>query len=302
MYLNSHRVASIAVVSRAELISSPSSRIHMRALEHARQLIERDGFRPVIKTGHGRTPEEFVNSIHLLDSFVAKEIVGVLMLVELGELDERLAKVGIPAVSVVSGAPVDPYTVTLDYTRMGQIGREMLKSAGHDQFVLMYPEDPPGETGKPLAREWQRMRLEMVDGDQSRLLPYQFSYDHRYAYNAFKSFWLSGRRPGAVFFWDDAAFDVASRAILELGIDVPGELALVTQGNANVYYHFPIPVTCVEFDCARAVAAAWEMLDRRISGEKIGQPIIQIEPNVRPGETLKKNGSLAVGALAVGDR
>ena len=277
--------ASVAILSRAELLTAPRSGYHSLVLAKAIEMIDNHGYRGVIKVGHGETPEEFISSVHLLDSFVAKETVGLLSLVGLGPLAKRFLKAGIPVVSVVPAVPLDEHCVVLDYRRMYEMAGEYLCSNGHDDFVIMHAQPLRAEQNDRLTTELDRLRLEAVNGQRERLLSCPFSYTYGHAYGTFKRYWERGNRPSAIFFDEDAVFDVASRAILELGIKVPEELAIITAGNVSNEYHFSKSVTAIEFNAVAAVAAAWEILDRLIHNEKVENPVVMFQPQLRLGET-----------------
>ena len=99
-----------------------------------------------------------------------------------------------------------------------------------------------------------------------------------------------GHRPIAIFFDEDAVFDVASRVILELGIKVPEELTIITAGNVGDEYHFPKSVTAIEFDPVAAVSQAWNILSLLVENQNVDTPIVMIPPQLRLGETVLRRG------------
>jgi len=94
------------------------------------------------------------------------------------------------------------------------------------------------------------------------------------------------RRRRAVFFMDDNPADAGTRAILELGIKVPEQLAIVTHGNAGRSFSFPVPLTCIEFDPAEVTQTAWAMLQKLIEDKPVEEPTVWIAPRLRQGKFL----------------
>ncbi len=131
------------------------------------------------------------------------------------------------------------------------------------------------------------MRLQ-VNFDNKRLLGViteRFSNCQK-VYEAYKEILARPDRPRAIFFAEDSYFDVASRAILELGIKVPSELAIITHANVGREFHFPMSVTRLGFSADEVSNAAWNMLRRLIAGEDVDEPICYIQPVVMEGDSL----------------
>lgn len=278
---------TVSVLGDVELLSSPAGFYFRRLVEEAKQLMTGGGYRPVMSVGHGRTREEFAQSIHLLDKPVAKQTVGVLSTIPMGSLEDRLEKVGIPCVSISAYRPYDHHSIILDYEEMVGLGIELLKAEGHDDFTLMFHCEP-GNQEKALETELRRVRSFIPDFRAERMLAVPITDFHTYepAYSAFKDWWHGSRRTRAIFFHNDQITDIALRAILELGIKVPDDLAILTHANVGKQFHFSVPLTCVEFDPAEAVRAAWEMLEKRIKDQPVTESQVFIRPKIRTGNSL----------------
>ncbi len=106
------------------------------------------------------------------------------------------------------------------------------------------------------------------------------------AYEAFIKWWNSPRRMNSIFFWDDTMFDMASKAIIELGIKVPRDLAILTHANVGRRFHFPVPLTTIGFDAAVVMGATWDMLEKLIKREPVFEATVKVQPVVSVGESL----------------
>lgn len=280
------RTATVVILAREEVVMSVAGQYYKSLLNEARSCLKAHGYKVVLVSGHGNTPEEFYDSIHLFERPFCNEVVGILSLIELSDMQQRIAQAGMNAVSIAPGSSTDKYSVILDYHRMIEIAIEELKRRGYDDFALMYPEPMESEADVPLQKELDALRRDAVGCDESRLIPVPFSWDWRNAYQVFKDYWNNGSRASAVFFLDDAICDVASRAIGELGISIPDDLAVITHANVGSYFHTAVPLARIQFDPKDLVSHAWEMLNEIIDGKTIDAPHRFIPPRLLSGDSL----------------
>ena len=202
---------------------------------------------------------------------------------------EELSQANIPLVSVGAGVPLSEFGTVYDYSRLVQMAVKLLSEHGHDDFAVMYALEDDFHSGDHCKRfnsMMARLCLEAVGGDAARVvgIPVTPSYDR--AYEVFKDFWKKPNRPRAILFMDDGVCDVATRGILEMGIRVPDDLAVVTQSVVGREFQFPVAITCVEFDPGEAAAAACDILDNLISQEPVHEKMVYVAPRIRPGDSL----------------
>lgn len=89
-------------------------------------------------------------------------------------------------------------------------------------------------------------------------------------WQAFRDLWSASiERPDGLLVLDDVLYRDAVCAILEMGIDVPGELQIVTHSNRGEDFFHPFPVTLLQLDPE-------EMADR--AARTIRSHIEQIPP------------------------
>jgi DNA-binding LacI/PurR family transcriptional regulator len=202
---------------------------------------------------------------------------------------DRLEEAQVPCVTIGQTNPRQKYSVISNQAGMLAEGAELLESHGHRGFALMYLEDAPRDPDDPamaIAEESRILMRSTVGFDQDRLIPVPWSRDFRAAYDLFRQWCLSPNRPNAIFFTDDVLFDVASRAVLELGLEIPKNLAIVTYANTGRQFVFPVQVTSVGFDHMEVMRAAWGMLRRLIEGEDVEEPLVVVRSHVTLGDSL----------------
>lgn len=280
---------NVAILVKHDCVSSPMGYWYRKLVEQARARIEGSGYRAVLSVGHGDTPDAFMSSINLFDGSVLRETVGVLNTTGDGIVADRIAMEGIPSVMIDAVAVPGSHCVLMDYSKMSELAVEMLRKRGHDEFALMYidfseaSEDGTGDQG---YRELLKMLRATVGFRDDLLVPVPFTPDFEQAYERFKEWWSRPNRPKAIFFFDESLCDVASRAILELGIKVPEELAIITHAQIGRQFQFPVMLTRLGWEISEVMAAAWDMLDRLIEKEPGVESVIHIPPIVQEGESL----------------
>jgi len=281
-----NHVSNIGILTRADLLMTPRTGFHAWLLARLMQQIENNGYHSIISGASSVGYETEDIALKARHALMTGGVLGVLSLGSMGLLQNILQKSGIPSLSVCPGITTDKYAVILDYESLLQVGTQELKKHGYDDFVLMYSDVPYLERHIEQTLYHDKLRRNAVGGDLSRLWSCPFSHTYKYAYDAFKDYWLRGKRPRAIFFYEDAVFDIASRAILELGIKVPEELALITAGNKGDEYYFNVPITAVEFDVDEIAKMAWQMLDKLIAGASLENTMVKTSCRIKQGHSL----------------
>lgn len=280
-------VGTIAVLAASELLTSSQGFVYQRIVEESRNRIVKAGYRFVLEVGEGYGTERFVSSTHLLDKPVVREMQGVLSTMNLWSLEKDLNDAGLPCVTMSSPPPLSEHTVCFDYRRMLELGVEQLHANGYDDFTIVCHNSPPVMKEKGGLSDYaQSMLLHAVKGREDRIfrIPWKLGFGN--VYQAVKDLLSQQERPRALFFCDEVISDVASRVILELGLKVPDELAIITQASVGRQFHFPVPLARVEFDPAEIVSEAWKMLNELIAGKEVNEPIRYVSPTLQHSESL----------------
>ncbi|MHB1190565.1 MAG: substrate-binding domain-containing protein [Armatimonadota bacterium] len=234
-------------------------------------------------------PDDFISSCRFFDERNIKELLGVINTVNMGAVERRLAESGVRHVTITAPVPMSEYSIVLDYAKMAELAVEMLKEHEHRDFAVFYFDAmriPADDFDRRLCEEHSLVPRRAVGFREDRLVKVCYSPNLEDVYDSFKRWWSRSDRPSAIFFYDDGLCDVVTRAILELGIKVPEELAIITMANVGRQFHFPVPLTSIGFDPAEVASAAWDMLDKLISNKPIDNPVSYISPVVHRGRSL----------------
>ncbi len=280
----------VLITVEAGRLSSLNGYWFRSMVEEAQSQITDAGFRAVLALAHGESDDEFMSSVNVSIDASQGEVVGVFDLIWRKALQDYLTSSGIPFVRVDPGVPVSTYSVVLDYASLVRIAVGELLKFGYNDFVLMHYRFSEKELENPTWREHARL-IEAAVSNRSDRLSLVRHLDPDLAYAAFKELWARKDRPRAIFFYDDSLFDVASRAILELGIQVPEELAIITHANVGRRIHFPTRLARIGFDPVTVVTEAWGLLKKIINCEPVFNAVIAVPPVYDRGESLCKAAS-----------
>mgnify|MGYP001553681021 CR=1 FL=1 len=72
--------------------------------------------------------------------------------------------------------------------------------------------------------------------------------------------WEAEEKPDALIVTDDIMAKGVCQAILQLGVRVPADLAMVTHANSDSGIFYPFPMPCIEFDVPECARKAGELL------------------------------------------
>jgi DNA-binding LacI/PurR family transcriptional regulator len=281
------REKTIAIYSDATAISSSSGHFWRALVDDANVLLNDAGYQAKLAVGYGDTVEERMASTHLLNSG-RQDLAGVMVIGTDYHLARLLSDANVPSVSIDSWLNTE-HCVFLDNARVAESAVQLFSEHGYSDYAFMYPES--GLSQHYAAMEQTRKGMAffgpvVTDLPEDRLVAVPDTTDRRAFCPAFKEWWSRKDRPDAMFFSDDSLFEAVSRAILELGISVPEDLAIITHANVGRYLEFPVPLTRIGFKASEAVDAAWRMLSALISEGDVQDPAVRLEPHVRIGKSL----------------
>lgn len=282
------QTGTIVILAKEDSLVSLAGHYYRSLLKEARSYLQGRGYKVVLVLGHGEAPEEFYNSIHLTEKPFCNRVIGVLSLVELGELQQRIDDAGMHSVSIIPGGLTetkDHYSIMTDYAEMMRIATEELHRRGYDDFALMCGGGS-GHEDPVIGKAFSRLIRGAVEFDDSRIIHVPYCWDWQNAGEVFREWWTNGQRKKAVVFFDDALCDVASRVFGELGIRIPEDLAIITHANTNTYFHTSTKLTRVEFDSREIITAACQMLDDIIEGKEVADRHKYARPKLVAGDSL----------------
>jgi len=286
IYINSRTSrTTVAVLARDTMISAPMAYWYRDLIDRWKGHIAEENRKMVLAFAHGASDKELCDSVALFGSDAVKDTGGVLALLSPDPFKEILSRYSIPLVFATPYINPGSHwpTVFMDKEAEMRAVQELMSAAGYQDFAVMYA-DSSGQGHSRYVEICQQRCMEwvlrLVNGDRDRLIPVPYSADCVGAYIAFKTWWESAHRCRAVYFADDGLFDIAGRAIVDLGIRVPEDLALMTYANTGRRFVFPVDVTSVGFDPDEVAAKAWHMLRKLMRREEMTSLVETVEPVV----------------------
>ena len=143
---------NIAIVVRADTLNSPVGYYYRALLRNFRSLIDSAGCRCILAAGHGEAEDEFVESIHLFDTPVIKQTIGLICFDSANILRSRNGREqAMPIVYMTSVSAVEgEHSVVLDYGKMLEQGVALLKKSGFSDHIVVHVGAPDNRSDSPL--------------------------------------------------------------------------------------------------------------------------------------------------------
>ncbi|MCC6579262.1 MAG: GntR family transcriptional regulator, partial [Phycisphaeraceae bacterium] len=168
----------------------------------------------------------------------------------------------LPVPLAIQGSCELPNAVQGDMDHMARLGVERLAKQGSQRVGLITAHGRQREHGlwsypQELIRHARKKGLEaraswqMFCGGSMNGLEDQ----ERYGFQAMHQLWSQPDRPDGLVVYPDSVAGGVLKAVLKLGIDVPGTLKLAVHRNVGVGLFSPVPVDFLDFD-PRDVAKA----------------------------------------------
>lgn len=162
-------------------------------------------------------------------------------------------------------------TIGSDNRLGGRMAGEHLRGLGRQRAMFLGDPAPP-EFADRLAG--LREVTEAVE-----VLPCAMDPDG--VYDTVRARLAAGAAPDAIFAASDVAAMSALRALIEAGLDVPGDVAVVGYDDVPLAAHTSPPLTTIRQDLVAGTALMVETLLRRIAGEPAESAIVAPELIVR---------------------
>ncbi|MCX6972612.1 MAG: substrate-binding domain-containing protein [Verrucomicrobia bacterium] len=173
------------------------------------------------------------------------------------------------SVTVLGGT--DCHLVKVDYDAMIKEGVDHLVRSGCRRIAGLF-SGPPTEFPEPDDRHASRVFNERLAHHGLSAPPGLVVQDTEArltgsGWQGFRDLWSASReRPDGLLVLDDVLYHDAARAILELGIQVPSRLRIVTHSNRGDDFVHPFPVSLLEVDPEEMAAAAAEFVMQTLEG------------------------------------
>jgi len=275
---------TVVVIMPVALVSGRTGGpFYAAAMTRLTQVFAARNLRAQFVLSSGDTDEDFLLSLHSESPLWSHATVVVGLSVPTELLRKRLVGPDTPIVSTASGPPGDAEgpCVVFDYYELGRRACRHLIAKGHRRIAILSPmldgsEDPAlagmaeamSEAGLPMQQE---LCMDLPHGDKE-------------AQEMMWRLWSLPQRPDALIVCDDAVAVDVGRAIKQMGIRTPDELAVVAHATAGVDMGFPLPFTTCQYDLERMCRAMYGLVDRAVRGSHATRAV-RMRPRIVAGET-----------------
>jgi len=220
-------------------------------------------------------------TLGLMEPDVLKRLRGVFTFHDLGTVAPQLQAARVP---IVYFDDKEYNGVGFDRRWLFKLGLGQLRDAGCRSVGALTLGDADAHMYSSIARNAERYHLrtraDWVKVCQDGLGAEQGGYD------AFCELWKSTPHPDGILVADDMVCRGVLRAILHLGIELPGQLRLVTHATRGVAFPYHKAVTRIEFDPALQARAAVEMMEQLLRDPAAKLPPVRLHGELMKGETV----------------
>lgn len=213
--------------------------------------------------------------VQIQRDLVAGRVHGLLSLERLGDID--------PALPVVYGnLGQGCYRVIIDYAAMVQRGVDFLAGRGCRRIALVtYKEQTRAGNESivslkaSLAKHglpYRRNRVVQVEAFSRTQSPEEIGRQ------ALLELWRGKDLPDAVVFTEDWHALGAVRALAEMGVDMPGQVRVISHVNRGYVLPFPGSLHALELDPARIAGAMLDLLEKTWRAPKTAATVTRVAP------------------------
>ena len=201
-----------------------------------------------------------------------------------------LMKQGIPVVSIEPVVGLDVDCITVDRRHGAYIATKHLIERGHVRIAMLHG-DPNSVIQGKIQGYQEALEENGIQVDEKLMIRFGGSGGPKDGYDAMKT--LLSRKAGltAVFCNNDQLAFGAMRAILEAGLRIPEDIAVVGFDNISLSAYAPVPLTTVQQPVEEIGRLATELLFQRIEGTNTATPkqMIAVKPSlvVRESSTIR---------------
>ena len=279
--------ATVGIAANLDMLSNSACIYYHKLISRIQEVLNSNGLQGVLLVGDSSNAENFIASTHLRSQDVLKHMVGVLSVVDLGEIANYFDKHGIPHVSIIhhhnrgSG-----YAIELDYREMIRLGIGAFFDSGIENiavFICEGEDELQNRRAKGRILRWFR--------ECGLILPEKWIVSIpktklESAYEKFEQLWKQDNRPEAIFFLDDLVCEVVLRAIADMKLSVPEQLSLITASNVGKKFIFPVDLTQIQFDPVKIADSGCQFLQKLIKENKSEQLVEMAWPVLINGESV----------------
>lgn len=290
----SKRLRQVAIYLNEEL-DTPSAPAYERVLVHElRRLMRDEGIEPDVWVEPRSRAEARKPWPALVRAAEQRRLQAVIVPVTTWAQIEWISRLPVP--SSFFGTAQIPNAVDIDMVEFARLSLLTLSESGYTSAGLITHANPRSVEREGRIHAHMRMfqafeRLASGMGIEMRgqwIVSGNGSMDtspsafERFGYERCKRIWAKSKRPRALIVTDDVIAQGVIKALLELGVRVPRDVALVLRKNARLDMFCPYPARYIVTDEAEVAQALIEQVQRQYRGEPIEK--IYIAPHLKPSE------------------
>ncbi len=267
----------VAILVEANLRDLRFTYFFLRAIHQLQSVFESEGF------GHrlyvhvravGETPKPS-NYAQFVEDVEKRQVCGVAVV---GAIPSSfwMKSVTTQRIPIVGYASDYDWGVDLDYIGMVKRGTSYLLEQGCDRLALMgwaNPESAGDLTARSISDFKAILHEHGVSANDAWIRVGLNPTISGAGWEGFREAWsASDEKPNGLLVLDDVLFQDTIPAILELGIRVPEQLAIVTYANRGSGIHAPFPVARMECDPDLYARSLGEMLLKLMRRQLVEPP------------------------------
>ncbi|MCC6579035.1 MAG: substrate-binding domain-containing protein [Phycisphaeraceae bacterium] len=283
----------LAIVLSPKLLGGNASPFYANAVDALTYEVHKMHPRATLRMHFGRDINDgpgYPATLDLLEPQVMRDIRGVFAFHPLYQVGDRLREAGIPVVYVGGwDDPVDKSfpIVGFSFETFVDMALERLSRSQCRSIRLIWMHDD--EKTYPESA-WYKMFKRKLQPHDVRFEPHLMHPDEhaimeKQGYRAMMQVWSEPDKPDGLMVTDDILCRGVLRASLQLGLEMPRDIKLVTFANQGVDFPYHRVLTRVEFDAAVLARKAAEKMLGTIRGAASGQAVEHIPGRLIEGET-----------------
>ncbi len=195
-----------------------------------------------------------------------------------GMSDEDLCALhakGFPVVLLHRSSPTDceiPYVTVENCSGTEQLIDHLIEVHGYSRIAFL--RGPAGNEDSFWREQGFRASLKKHGIEPDETLFGVGNFHPETAAEAVRHLLSEGKRPQAIFTGDDASAAAVMKTLIEMGISIPDEIAVVGFDDDYLAPYLPVPLTTVHSPIEDAGYTAARLLIQQIRGEKVESKVL----------------------------
>lgn len=288
------KTGELAIVVQPQLLSPTASPYYSLACNALSSMINVNCPLMDLRVHVGKPAEseaEFADTLDLANPEVITRLRGVFTFHPLFDQGRKLEEHGVPVVLMRKKACTpDEFMVAFDDSDSGrQYLRPLIQGNCKSIAVLGM-----ASVDSSLSTHWHVPMLEAIRQHDLQTkpewMPITPNVPHitaKTGYDQFMQLWKLPQKPDGIVVTDDVACRGVLQACLQLGVDLPNDVQLVSHSNKGVEFPYHKPLTRLEFDPQEQVKHALELIVGMLGNKTITEKHVLVPGKLISGNTTK---------------